>query len=63
MARQCVICDKGTSTGNNVSHSLRRTRREWVPNLQKIRILLNGKPTRAYVCTSCLKSGKVERAI
>jgi large subunit ribosomal protein L28 len=33
------------------------------PNLQRVRVLLDGKATRAYVCTRCLKSGKVEKAI
>ena len=39
------------------------TRRRFDPNLQRVRILLNGKPVRAYVCTRCLKAGKVEKAL
>ncbi len=39
------------------------TKRRFDPNLQRVRILLSGKPTRAYVCTRCLKSGKVEKAV
>ncbi len=39
------------------------TKRRFNPNLQRVRVLLNGKRTRAYVCTRCLKSGKVEKAI
>ena len=39
------------------------TRRRFEPNLQRIRILLDGSPTRAYVCTRCLKAGKVQKAL
>ncbi|NLL42010.1 MAG: 50S ribosomal protein L28 [Firmicutes bacterium] len=63
MARRCVICDKGTAFGNYRSHAENKTRRNWKPNLQKARIVLKGSPRRAYVCTRCLKSGKVERAL
>ncbi|NLV91256.1 MAG: 50S ribosomal protein L28 [Firmicutes bacterium] len=64
MARVCVVCNKGTRTGNAVSHSMRATKRTWRPNLQKIRVTdNNGATRRAYVCTRCLKSGKVTRAL
>ncbi|HBG02080.1 MAG TPA: 50S ribosomal protein L28 [Firmicutes bacterium] len=63
MARRCVICDKGTIFGNLRSHAENKNRRNWKPNLQKARIVLNGSPRRAYVCTRCLKSGKVERSV
>ena len=63
MARRCVICDKKTQTGNNVAHSNRKTKRVWLPNLQRIRIVLDGRPAREYVCTSCIRSGKVQRAL
>lgn len=63
MARECIVCEKRTQTGNNVSHSNRKTRRVFLPNLQKVRIVVNGSVRRAYVCTKCLKSGKVQRAV
>ena len=63
MARRCVVCDKGTQSGHNVSHSNRKTKRVWIPNLQKIRVVVEGRPARAYVCTRCIKSGKIERAV
>jgi len=56
---KCVICGKGTGTGNRVSKSNRRTKRTWLPNLHRFRILHEGKVKRAYVCTRCLRSGKV----
>ncbi|HLT58787.1 MAG TPA: 50S ribosomal protein L28 [Limnochordales bacterium] len=63
MARACIVCAKRTETGNNVSHSNRKTRRIFLPNLQKVRVVLNGTVRRAYVCTRCLKAGKVQRAV
>ncbi|HEY8530989.1 MAG TPA: 50S ribosomal protein L28 [Limnochorda sp.] len=63
MARRCYYCDRGTQSGNRVSHSHRKTRRKWYPNLQQMRILVDGKPRREYVCTRCLRSGKVLRAL
>jgi large subunit ribosomal protein L28 len=39
------------------------TRRRFNPNLQKIRVLVGGVKTRAYVCTRCLKAGKVQKAV
>lgn len=63
MARRCVVCEKGTTTGFSVAHSNKATKRKWFPNLQRIRIVQDGRTTRAYVCTTCLKSGKVERAV
>ncbi len=39
------------------------TKRRWEPNLQRVRLVLNGKATRDYVCTRCLKAGKVVKAV
>jgi large subunit ribosomal protein L28 len=38
------------------------TRRRFNPNLQRVRIMVGKTPKRAYVCTRCLKAGKVEKA-
>jgi large subunit ribosomal protein L28 len=63
MSKVCAICGKKPSFGHNRSHSMVATKRRFNPNLQRVRVLLDGKPGRAYVCTRCLKSGKVEKAI
>lgn len=63
MARRCVVCEKGTTTGFKVAHSNKASKRKWFPNLQRIRIVQDGRTRRALVCTTCLKSGKVERAV
>lgn len=39
------------------------TKRRFEANLQKLRILKDGIAVRAYVCTRCLKAGKVQRAL
>lgn len=60
---KCEICGKGVQTGIQLSHSHIRTKRTWKPNIQKVRALVNGTPTRINVCTRCLRSGKVTRAV
>jgi large subunit ribosomal protein L28 len=39
------------------------TKRRFNPNLQKVRLNVNGAVRREYVCTRCLKSGKVLKAV
>ena len=63
MGKFCEVSKKGVTYGNNVSHSNHKTRRTWAPNTQRVRVLVNGTPQRMYVCTRCLRSGKVERAL
>jgi large subunit ribosomal protein L28 len=63
MAKVCSVCNKAPTFGNNRSHSMRATPRRFNVNVQKVRILKNGvTPVRAYVCTRCLKGGKVVKA-
>jgi large subunit ribosomal protein L28 len=63
MSKICAICGKKPAFGNNRSHSMVATRRRFDPNLQRVRVILDGAPKRAYVCTRCLKSGKVQKAV
>jgi large subunit ribosomal protein L28 len=63
MSKVCAVCGKKPSFGHNRSHSMVATKRRFEPNLQRVRVVLRGKPTRAYVCTRCLKTGKVQKAI
>jgi large subunit ribosomal protein L28 len=63
MAKVCAICGKKPGFGNSRSHSMVATKRRFEPNLQRVRVMLGGSPTRAYVCTRCLKAGKVEKAV
>ena len=59
----CEICQKGAMSGMNVSHSHLKTKRKWKPNIQRVRAVVDGKIQRVNVCTRCLRSGKVQRAI
>ncbi|HHW19112.1 MAG TPA: 50S ribosomal protein L28 [Firmicutes bacterium] len=59
---KCEICGKVRSVGHRISHSNIKTKRTWAPNIQRVRALVNGHPRRIYVCTSCLRSGRVQRA-
>ena len=63
MARRCEICGKGPTAGNNVSHSNKHTRRVWNANIQSIHVVEEGRKVRRNVCTKCIKSGKIKRAI
>ncbi|CCO08513.1 50S ribosomal protein L28 [Desulforamulus hydrothermalis] len=60
---KCAICDKGVTVGIKLSHSHIRTKRTWRPNLQRVKAIVDGSPKRIMVCTRCLRSGKVQRAI
>jgi large subunit ribosomal protein L28 len=65
VAATCDVCGKGPGFGMSVSHSHRRTRRRWNPNIQTVHALTgpSGKtPKKLGVCTSCIKAGKVVRA-
>lgn len=61
MGRKCVITGRKTKTGNNRSHAMNASKRKWKANVQKVRIMVDGKPQRVYVSARALKSGKVER--
>ncbi|HHV44737.1 MAG TPA: 50S ribosomal protein L28 [Firmicutes bacterium] len=63
MGRNCYVCGKGTTSGFNVSHSNVKTKRKVKANLQRIRIMAEGRPVRKYVCTTCIKSDRIERAL
>ena len=61
MAKQCYITGRKARSGNRRSHAMNASRRTWKANLQKVRILVDGKPKKVWVSTRALKSGKVER--
>jgi large subunit ribosomal protein L28 len=63
MSRVCAICGKKPSFGHSRSHSMVASKRRFDPNLQRVRMILDGKATRDYVCTRCLKAGKVQKAV
>lgn len=63
MSRRCVICNKSVVFGHQISHSDRKSNRSWAPNVKRVKAIVDGSPKRIYVCTRCLRSGKVQRAL
>ena len=63
MANRCDICNKGRLVGNKVSHSNIKTKTVQLPNLQRVRAKVKGVTQRLRVCTRCLRSGLVEKAL
>ena len=65
MSRICEVCGKKPVVGNNVSHANNKTKRVWRPNLQKIRAIdeKSGAVMRVRICTRCLRSGSVRKAV
>ncbi len=65
MSRFCEICGKGPTVGNSISHAHNKTKKVWYPNLQKLRVVNpeTGAVNRMKVCTRCLRSGAVQKAV
>jgi large subunit ribosomal protein L28 len=62
MAWICTVCGKHPSVGNNVSHANNKTKRRWMPNLQRVKAKVEGRVKRIRVCTSCIRSGRIQKA-
>lgn len=63
MARVCHFCDKKPTTGNLVSHSNIKTRTRWLPNVKRMRAVINGNTETVRACTRCIRSGKIVRPV
>jgi large subunit ribosomal protein L28 len=63
MSRVCDLCGKGKQIGYNVSHANNKTKKEWLPNLQTIKIVQDGTTKRAKLCTKCIKKGNFQKAL
>ena len=61
MSRVCDICGKHPVSGNNVSHAHNKTKRRFMPNLQKLHVQVGSEVKSLNVCTRCLRSGAVEK--
>ena len=53
---KCDICGKGPQFGHNVSFSMKHTKRQFRPNIQKATLFVDGRKVRKQVCTRCLKT-------
>jgi large subunit ribosomal protein L28 len=67
MAKRCDVCNKGPMTGYGYtflrSHWNAHAKRRWLPNLQPVKAVVNKSIKRLKVCTSCIKAGKIQRAV
>ncbi len=61
MAKECYFTGKKARSGNNRSFAKNSSKRTFKPNLQKVRVMIDGKPKKVWVSARALKSGKVER--
>ncbi len=75
MLKKCKICKKGALTGKTVARKgqykakggtgskiSRWSKRKFLPNLQKVRILVNGTPEKVFICAKCIKKGSYQKA-
>ncbi|MBM3251633.1 MAG: 50S ribosomal protein L28 [Candidatus Omnitrophica bacterium] len=75
MSRRCQICGVGPVAGRTIVRKgmakkkggvgrkvTRTTKRVFLPNLQKIKVLINGAAKSILVCTRCIKAGKIQKA-
>ena len=63
MSKECFGCAKKPVSGNKVSHAHNLTRRRWLPNLQKVHVLIDGGRKSIYLCTRCIRTGKFQKAV
>ena len=62
MSKTCDMCGKHPSSGNNVSHANNRTKRRFLPNLQRVKAVLpSGQVCYVRACTRCIRSGAVTK--
>jgi len=63
MPAQCEICGKQRQVANRVSHSNIKTKKIQRPNLVRVHILVGTTRKHARICTRCLRSGKIVKAV
>ena len=63
MSKVCSVCGKGPVAGNSVSHAHNKRKRRFLPNLQRVRIVVDNGSKRVLVCTSCIQAGKIVKAV
>ena len=63
MARVCESCGKKPRFGNQISHAHNISQRVWQPNLQTVRVVVKGARKRVRICTRCIRSGAVAKAV
>lgn len=60
---KCEVCGKSVQFGHSVSHSNKKTLKVWKPNIKRVRVMESGRVMRKYVCTRCIRSGSITKAL
>ncbi len=63
MANACEKKKKNHQIGYNISHAHNKTKRRFTPNIQKLKVIINGQTKKINICTSCIKANKAQKAI
>ena len=63
MPKVCEVCGKGPVFGQSLSHSHKASKKKWSPNLQRFKVETDSGVKRIWVCTRCVRSGKIKKAI
>ena len=62
MAKMCEVCGKTPVTGRRISHAHNVSSRRWLPNLQRVRVMVGKAVKRLNVCARCIRTGKIQKA-
>ena len=62
MAKMCEVSGKTPVTGRRISHAHNVSSRRWLPNLQRVRVMVGKAVKRLNVCTRCIRTGKIQKA-
>ena len=63
MSKQCEICGKTPLKAAKLTFSHKQIVKRQSPNLQTVKAEINGTVKKVNVCTSCLRAGKVQKAV
>ncbi len=63
MSKQCDVCGKTPLKAAKLTFSHKQIVKRQNPNLQEVKAIVNGETKRIKVCTSCLRAGKVQKAV
>jgi len=75
MSQICDICGKHKTVGGHITrrglakkkggigmHVVKNTKRTFSPNIQSVRVVVDGTTKRLNVCTACIRSNKIVKA-
>ncbi|MGD2294434.1 MAG: 50S ribosomal protein L28 [Candidatus Aminicenantes bacterium] len=63
MPKTCEICGKGPIFGQTRSHSHKASKKKWKPNLQRVKTKVGTGVKNVWVCTRCIRAGKVKKVL